>query len=183
MKNIEFYITPTGGVMIHDESGVRLLKENDRKFISIMIEKINEFYPEALQKLSQVYESKRPNIPHYEYCIASRFIRCNWGRFDNTMDIDQFGNLNFEEVECPLRGECPCEDIVCRPKFNSKLSEREIEVMHLYYNGKHAEEIADQLCLSIHTVRTHKRNAFNRTETNSISQFMAYANKNNLFNI
>ena len=182
MKNIEFYRTPNGGIMIHDEKGVRELKENDRNFISAMMQKIGDFHPDTLARLSQHFDKKRFNIPHFEYSIVSRFIRCNWGRFDSVIDIDQFGYFNFEEVECPLRGECPHEGIICRPRFNSNLSEREIEVMSNYYKNKSTVQIADDMCLSTETVRTHKRNAFKRTGTHSLAEFYLYAKNNNLFN-
>lgn len=182
MKNIEFYRTPIGGIMVTDEAGTHELREGDRKFISAMISKIGEFYPEALSKLSELFQAKRHNVPHYEYCIVSRFIRCNWGRYDAVMDIDQFGNFNFEEVECPLRGECSAEGIICKPKFNSSLSDREIEIMREYYNGYSEPAIADKMCISIETVKTHKRNVFRRTGTSSQAEFFLYAKNNNLFN-
>lgn len=182
MKNIEFYRTPTGGVMITDDAGTREMKEGDRNFISEMMKKIGEFYPESLSALTKTYECKRFNVPHFEYCIVSRFIRCNWGRFDSIVDIDQFGYFNFEEVECPLRGECKVEGIICRPKFNSKLSDRELEVMKCYYENRTTEQIADRLCISVETVRTHRRNAYRRTGTCSLAEFFLYAKNNNLFN-
>lgn len=181
MKSIEFYRTPIGGIMVTDESGTHELREGDRKFISAMISKIGEFYPEALSKLSEVFQNKRFNVPHYEYCIVSRFIRCNWGRYDSVMDVDQFGNFNFEEVECPLRGECSAEGIICKPKFNSRLSDREIEVMQQYYHGLDEPRIADKMCISVETVKTHKRNVLRRTSTNSLTEFILYAKNNNIF--
>ncbi len=182
MKKIEFYITPKGGVMISDSDGTRHFKESDREFVGDMIEKLSEFYPEALAALSKVFEKKRLNIPHYEYRIVLRFIKCNWGKFDSLMDIDQFGNLNFEEVECPLRGECCHEGVICKPKFNSNLSGRELEVMRQYYEKTPVEEIACKLFLSIETVKTHKRNVFRRTSSHTLAEFFLYAKTNNLFN-
>jgi DNA-binding CsgD family transcriptional regulator len=181
MNSIEFYRTPQGDVMVHDQEGIRIMKETDRKFISEMLSKIQEFYPESVASLSKLFDKKRFNIPHFEFCIVRRFIKCNWGKFDSLLDIDQVGNFNFEEVDCPLRGECALEGIVCRPKFNSKLSERELEIMNLFYDNMAAEEIADRICLSVETVKTHKRNAFKRVKVHSISEFFIYAKDNNLF--
>lgn len=184
MNNIEFYITPAGGIMIHDKNGVRELTQKDRDFISKMIRKIGDFFPESLSALSKEYDCRRFNIPFYEFSIVSRFIRCNWGRFDSVVDIDQFGYFNFEEVDCPLRGsgDCKLDGIVCRPKFNSRLSERELEVMRNYYDNLTAEQVADKMCISVETVRTHKRNVFKRTGTHSLPEFFLYAKNNNLFN-
>ncbi|MFA6662047.1 MAG: helix-turn-helix domain-containing protein [Bacilli bacterium] len=184
MINKEFYITPNGGIMIHDEKGVHELTQKDRQFISEMIIRIGDFYPEALSALSREYECRRFNVPYYEFSIVSRFIRCNWGRYDSIIDIDQFGFFNFEEVDCPLRGcgDCKLDGVVCRPKFNSKLSERELEVMQYYYSNLNAEQISDKMCISAETVRTHKRNVFKRTNTKSLAEFFLYAKNNHLFN-
>lgn len=184
MKNLEFYITPTGSIMIHDDNGTHTLTQKDREFITKMIAKIEDYYPEALAALTKEYDCRRHNVPFYEFSIVSRFIRCNWSNFDSIVDIDQFGHFNFEEVSCPLRGcgDCKLDGIVCKPKFNSNLSDREREVMKYYYQGKHAETIADKLCISVETVRTHKRNAFRRTDTNALAEFILYAKNHNLFN-
>jgi len=184
MKNMEFYITPNGGIMIHEEDGVHEVTQKDREFISQIIMRIGDFYPEALSALSKEYDCRRFNVPFYEYSIVSRFIRCNWGRFDSVIDIDQFGYFNFEEVECPLRGsgDCKMDGIVCRPKFNSNLSEREKEVMRYYYENKTSDQIADKMCISVETVRTHKRNVFKRTGTHSLAEFFLYAKNHKIFN-
>ena len=181
MSCTEFYITPKGDIMIHSQDGIRLLKFSDRDFVSNMIKTIHEFYPEALTALSKVFEKLRFTSAVYEFNIVRRFIKCNWGKFDSVMDIDQFGNLNFEEVECPLRGECSLEGIVCKPKFNSKLSDRELDIMNLYYSNKSVEDIAERFCISTETVRTHKRNAFRRVNVHSLPEFFLYAKQHNLF--
>lgn len=181
MSNVEFYITPKGDIMVHDQDGVRQMKESDRQIVSDLLAKIQEFYPESISALSKIYEKKRHSIPHYEFCIVRRFIKCNWGKFDSIIDIDQLGNFNFEEVDCPLRGECALEGIVCRPKFNSKLSDRELEIMRYFYENMSVEAIASKIFLSVETVKTHKRNAFKRVKVHSLSEFFIYAKDNNLF--
>ncbi len=181
MNCAEFYITPKGDIMIHCQDGVRLLQFSDRAFVSEMIKTIQEFYPEALKALSKVFEKLRFTTAVFEFNIVRRFIKCNWGKFDSVLDIDQFGNLNFEEVECPLRGECQLEGIVCKPKFNSKLSDRELEIMRFFYASLTIEDIAAKLCISTETVKTHKRNAFKRVKVHSLPEFFLYAKQNHLF--
>lgn len=167
--------------MIHSLDGVRLLKLSDRKFVTEMLRTIEEFYPEALTALSKTFDRNRMAPALFEFNIVKRFIKCNWGKFDSVMDIDQFGNLNFEEVECPLRGECSLEGVVCKPKFNSRLSEREQEIMNLFYLNNSVEDIANKLCISTETVRTHKRNAFKRVNVHSLPEFFLYSKQNHLF--
>ncbi|WP_255495847.1 helix-turn-helix transcriptional regulator [Bacteroides sp. 51] len=97
------------------------------------------------------------------------------------MDIDQFGYFNFEEAECPLHGECEFQGVICKPKFNSRLSDRELNVMRGYYEQSSEADIAKQMYISVETVRTHKRNAFQRVKVHSLSEFILYAKNNNLF--
>lgn len=182
ISSTEFYLTPNGEIMINDANGVRQLSQQDRDFISEIIFKMGQFWPSSLEGASKVYEKSRHNVPLFEFKIVRRFLKCNFGKFDSTLDIDQMGNFHFEEVSCPLRGECPHEGIICKPKFNSTLSERELDVMRLFYEGLDAEAVSDKLCLSADTVRTHKRNAFRRTGAHSLSEFFLYARQNNLFN-
>ena len=48
-----------------------------------------------------------------------------------------------------------------------KLSEREKEILHHLSKGLRYKEIADQLCLSTETVRTHIRNIYEKLQVNS----------------
>lgn len=182
MINKEFYCTPQGEIMITDDHGTHELTPSNREFVSAMFKKIETFWPRAAEKASKVYEKSRANIPYYEFLIVRRFLKCNFGKYDSTLDIDQLGNFHFEEVECPLRGECSAEGFICKPKFNSSLSDRELEVMNRLYEGESEESISDSLSISIETVKTHKRNAFRRTGVHSKEEFWRFARDNKLFN-
>ena len=164
-------LTTKGEVMIIDECGTRQLEQSNREFISEIITRMGIFWPEALEKASLEYTDRRYNIPWFEFSIVRRFLKCNFGEFDSTMDIDQMGNFHFEEVKCPLKGECKYEGIICKPKFNSTLSERELSVMRSFYEGMEENAIADKYCISLETVRTHKRNAFRRINVHSLAEF------------
>nr|WP_319268231.1 helix-turn-helix transcriptional regulator [uncultured Draconibacterium sp.] len=181
MTNIEFYLTPKGDVMLHTSNGVKKLEPSNREFVRWMMDRIEELYPEALKAMSAHYSKLMAFPAQHEFMMVRRFIKCNWGKYDSVMDIDHFSNFNFEEVDCPMRGECPLEDIVCKPKFNSNLSYRELEVMHLYYLGHVTEAIAEKLFISVKTARTHKKNAFQKVGVHSIQEFFSYAKQNNLF--
>lgn len=178
---VEFYFNPKGEVMITDENGTRQLTQTDRKFISEIIALMGIYWPQALAKASKEYTEKRHNVPLFEFCIVRRFLKCNFGSYDSTLDIDQMGYFHFEEVSCPLRGECKCEGVICRPEFNSQLSDRELDVMRSYYEGLEESAIAGKFFISEETVRTHKRNAFRRTGVHSLPEFFQYARNNNLF--
>lgn len=57
----------------------------------------------------------------------------------------------------------------------SKLSKREIEILHLMALGKSALETADQLYISLHTVQTHRKNIRQKLGTNSFFNLSQYA--------
>lgn len=157
------------------------LKEDDRDFIRYMSNKIETFYPEAYDRLKQEYLKCSANISYFQYRMVRRFCRCNFGAIDNIKDIGIGGELNFERVQCPLRGECLSEGIICNPKFNSKISESEKRVLKLVFRGKSKDEIAEKLCLSIHTVNNHIRNAYSRIGVHEKAEFIDYAHKNKLW--
>ena len=53
--------------------------------------------------------------------------------------------------------------------------------MRLCYYGKSDEEIAEQLFLSTHTVKNHRKNTFRKLNIHTMAEFMRYANDKNLF--
>ena len=181
LENIEFYSTPEGKVMIDCEEGPRSYEIEDRNFTEAFLDMVREFYPDAFKALSEFYAPSKLNRTYYEYLIVHRFIRCNFSAYDNQKDLDGNGSTHFEFVPCPLRGECKHCNIVCNPRFNSKLSTKEEVVMRLYAEGLRADEIADRLFNSIETVKTHKRNALRKLNMHSLPEFLAFAQKTNMF--
>ena len=71
-------------------------------------------------------------------------------------------------------------------KKNSKkknatgLTEREIDVLRLVAFGKTNKDIADKLCISIHTAISHRKNITEKLGIKSISGLTVFAILNNL---
>ncbi len=61
-----------------------------------------------------------------------------------------------------------------------KLTKREVEIMSMIGKGKNSELICEQLFLSLHTVRTHKKNIMKKLGLNSIGEMVHYAMENHL---
>jgi DNA-binding NarL/FixJ family response regulator len=53
--------------------------------------------------------------------------------------------------------------------------------MRLFYESVPEEEIAEQLFISVFTVRRHKHNALERLGVHSLSEFISYASQHRLF--
>lgn len=181
MRNIEFYNTPEGDVMIREGDKLRILEEKDRNFITEFLQTIIDFYPEAFKALCDEYVTSKLNRTYYEFLIVRRFIKCNFGKYDNTLDVSEWGSFNFEFMECPLHGECKHDRCICRPKFSTKMTDRELEIMRMIFDKYSIEEISEKLHISIETVKNHRRNALCRLNLKSTRDFIDYAHNNKLF--
>ena len=185
LNDIEYYATPDGRVMVKEANRDEYrLDINSRDHIVALLECIKVDRPAAYARLQERYARYKQNIMFYQYRIVCRFLKCNFSNYDQTAnDIDQFGNLNFELVSCPLRGECDDEGVICRPSKNINLTPSEIIVLKLIARGLQSAEIAEKLSISINTVNRHRENIKARLGLKSIGQLINYFFTNNLNNI
>lgn len=91
--------------------------------------------------------------------------------YDNSDEI-------FEKIKKVLMSEKQDE-----PNTTESLSNREREIIVCVVKGMTNKEIADQLCLSIHTVITHRRNISNKLQIRSAAGLTIYAIVNKLVDI
>lgn len=63
-----------------------------------------------------------------------------------------------------------------------KLSEREIEILNLITRGYTNKEISNKLCLSNHTIVTHRKNIMRRLGIHNTAGLVVYAVRENLIN-
>ncbi len=61
-----------------------------------------------------------------------------------------------------------------------RLSEREIEIIELIAEGVTSKEIASRLFISEHTVKTHRKNIFQKTNVSDSDQLISWAMNNKL---
>ncbi len=183
MQAVEFYTTPEGEVTLRKVGCAECqLQESDTEFIQAMLSTIREYYPQAYEALMDIYSKSLPNKSYRDFLAVRRFIKCNFGVYDNELDVDGNGNFHFEFVSCPLRGECKFDKILCQPKFNSTLSDRQLEIMQLCYEGVSDADIAEKLFISINTVANHRKASFRKLGVHSMAEFNRYAAINNIFN-
>ena len=181
MKTIEFYIF-NKELWFISEGENRVVTEHDTELIGAILQKIIHLYPKAYEALSKEYIKSSLSVPYYQYLMVRRFCKCNFGNLDNTKcDIDINGNFNFECVSCPLRGECINEGVICHPELNTKLSDAELRVMRLLYEGNSMIETASMLYLSPETIKTHTKSVYKKLSLSGLPDFIRYASKNQLF--
>ncbi|MCD8282058.1 MAG: helix-turn-helix transcriptional regulator [Prevotella sp.] len=177
---LEFYIYGAE-LRVKDGAEDYALTERHTDIIQRLLALISERYTEAYDALCKEYARSRGNAPYYQFLIVRRFCKCNFGNLDGThLDLggDRFA---FERVECPLRGECRLEGIVCNPRFNTTLSAQERRVMRLLYDGQSREEIGDNLYISPITVKNHIASAYAKLGVHDRASFVRYAERHGLF--
>jgi DNA-binding CsgD family transcriptional regulator len=180
MRAVEFYTDPDGDVILRGAGTVaHVYTESDTEFTSSVLSVVREFYPDAHAALEGIYSKSRPNRRYFEFLLVRRFLKCNFSPLDNRIDFDS-GYFQFEFVPCPMRGECPFCNVICNPKFNSNLSERELQIYRMIVDGLEAADIARELYLSIHTVNNHRRNILRRLSLHSIPELVDYWHRNHL---
>lgn len=183
MKNLEFYIYEDELWCMFPNGRNERVTENSTELIKELLSTISEQYPDAYKALTECYKRSSDNVPYYQFLMVNRFCKCNFGNLDNTdKDVRANSGFNFERVPCPLRGECKYEGVICGARFNSQLSDGELRVMKLVYLGLSNEDIAEKLYLSPHTIKNHIKSAYLKLKIHEKSDFIRYANNNNLFN-
>lgn len=182
LTNLEFYNTPEGSVMVKPVGQPAYeLKETHRDVIDELLALVRDRYPKAHAALMELYSKSTMNRPYFEYRAVHRFVRCNFGGYDqNRIDIDHRGALQFEEVSCPLRGECRHEGVICRPELETRLTEREMEVFRLVAANLRTEDIAEELNISPRTVNRHRENIKAKTGTRSVAEMITYWHGNGM---
>lgn len=181
LTNSEFFAYESEVWIRSVDGTTRVLLDSDYEVVKEVVEHISVFYPKAYEALCEEYRRCSPNPSYFRYRIACRFIKCNLGALDSIPDITSDRHFKMEHINCPLRGECRYENVICRPQFDHQLSRAEIRVMKLVYNGLSQEIISEQLMLSPHTVHTHIRNAYTRLGIHSKAEFIKYASSHHLF--
>ncbi|MCD8296813.1 MAG: helix-turn-helix transcriptional regulator [Prevotella sp.] len=134
------------------------LTKFSREVTQPLTELIRERYPQCFERLIKIHKVifKRSNNMNDEdkFKIVDRFVRCNFGENDLlTQDIEN-GIMHFEEVKCPMRGICPDENVICKPKGLLKLTRAQKEVANLYVEGYSFTEIAEILGKNPSTVKS-----------------------------
>ncbi len=184
MRQIEFHTDPrTGEAMykIAGENVCRELTQEDTEIIGDILADSEAFYPDQFSAVNKEYAISSANRRYYDFLRARRIINCCFGMNDRQSDIDEWGGYHFEQVQCPRIAECKGYKIICNPTFRTSLTERETEVMQLYFNGVATESIAERLFISIHTVNNHRKHALRRLKLHSIAEFIEYAHRNKIF--
>ena len=107
------------------------------------------------------------NAPHNQLINAIRMVCAGEGVFNLEIVRGMMGILTTH---------------MDKDKFN-KLHSRELEVLKLVATGMSNKDIADELCISTHTVGVHLVHVFRKLEVGSRTEAVTYAIRNGLVNL
>ena len=161
-------------------SGTVLLSKNNRELILEILSKLKIDYPIAYTALSAWHETKIDRNTQ-QWKMVSQFIKCNLSNLDNLADITEEGVFQFEDVYCPARQTCPYNGIVCRPTFFTSLTSSEKKVLALSANNLPVKTIADNLCLSINTIKTHQSHGLKKLGLKTVKDLIVFNHKHKIF--
>ncbi len=91
---------------------------------------------------------------------------------------DQISNIILKSYIRNIKGVDQVEE-----KQDSKLSQRETEILKHFAEGLSNQEIADKLFISIRTVESHKNHIMQKLELKSTMDLLKFAIKNKLVNL
>lgn len=181
LQNFEFSTRPDGNVEVRPGTDVSyILNESHREIIVSLYDRIRDEYPKAFKALTERYARSSKNKMYFEFIVVRGFIKCNWSVYDNTNDIDECGDMRFEFVSCPLRGECEFFEVICNPERNTKLSPSEMNVLRLIAQGKETKQISEELFISPRTVDSHRNNMLKKLDLHNIGALSTYFNSLNI---
>lgn len=137
----------------------------------IIANPINLF--ENIAKTKKTYKIHQDT--HFIALVYSYIEKDIINSFDEIIYIDDSHSSIVKKVE------------LCSKDKNSNiehpLSKREIEILKSLINGMTNKEVASDLCLSVHTVVTHRKNIMEKTGIKSLSGLAVYAIVNNIMDI
>lgn len=169
----EFYKTDDGQLIcIHDRK-ISFWPDFPPRIVDIVREDMMR-NPEALKALAS-WENLLPE----DY--VRRYIACRFGGVDDQPDIDENGNVHHTEyVSCKLRGTCKYEGKLCsalKADFGV-ISPAEMGVLRL--SDQPIKIIADKLCITEETVKTHLKNIKEKTGLKDKTEVAIYSYKKGL---
>ena len=86
----------------------------------------------------------------------------------------------LQKVNSVMKGNRVFPNRPKRPNQTEHFSDRETELLRLLAKGKNSSEIAEELFITINTVKTHRRNMLRKLKATNTSQLLKYGYDNNL---
>lgn len=120
--------------------------------------------------------------PESEMKRLEKFVRCRFGGLDFTPDIENLTLGKGEYWDCPLRGVCKGEGVVCKkPVYNNHvLTPKDIAAMRLLATSITNEALAEKLNLPMGTFNLFKKDLYKKLNVQTKQEVVVITMKLNL---
>lgn len=139
---------------------------------------------EAIENDKNVQTHLKQMHPTSEYRRIEQFAKCRFGGLDFTGDIcNETGTVQDGEYwECPLRGNCLSEGVLCKmPKVGEeRLTSVEIKLIQLSTTDKTNEVIAEEMDLPMGTFHKNKKHIYEKLRISTKQCLTKFAMSMNL---
>lgn len=155
IASTEFYVSNDEVLIIKDQ---RILP------FSELSETHKELLLNEIVSDSRVKNALFEMHPDSEYKRLEQFTKCRFGGLDYQADIKDNQLQDGEYWECPKRGSCKSEGILCKlPTYNGKRLEKEdIKLLQLTATNKKNEVIAEDLHLPLGSLHKFKKAVYQK---------------------
>lgn len=149
-NSVEFFIA---------EGQLRFIHAGNVNAITDLPFSVIQILNETIDKDKQVKSELKKWHPNSKYKRLEQFISCRFGGLDHTPDISNGKVQDGEYWDCPLRGNCKSEGILCKlPTHDGKrLTNKEVKIMQLSATDKTNEVIAEELGIAFGTFHKIKK--------------------------
>lgn len=148
----------TGTEFFTDNDGLKIIQNG--KVLSFCETSLDTlaFLHKTIQKDKAANLELHDMHPNSKFKRIEQFVKCRFGGLDFKPDIKDGVLQDGEYWDCPKRGSCKSEGILCKlPTYNgARLEPKEIKILQLMATDKKNNVIADELNLplgSFHKVK------------------------------
>ncbi|AXP79218.1 hypothetical protein CJ739_118 [Mariniflexile rhizosphaerae] len=119
---------------------------------------------DALDKENEVDTILKDWHPDSEMKRLEKFVRCRFGGLDFNPDIEDLQLQKGEYWDCPLRGVCKGEGVVCKnlEYKNNELMPKEIKLIKLLATNLTNDALADKLKMCMGTFNLFKKGLYKK---------------------
>lgn len=144
-------MTCSGVEFFKSNNGVKVISSGTVKAFKELPTPIYELLKEAMHKESGAYELLSEWYPDSELCKLEKFTECRFGGLDYTADIVNNQLQDGEYHDCPFRGQCKGEGVLCKSlKYNGHvLSNQDIMLLQLLATNETNDVIAEKITTSL----------------------------------
>lgn len=169
-----------GQVNVEFADGTRMVVKNDGVtgygFVQEYLERMKKHYSAHLLAIDHILQrdlaedykviKQVPNV--YNAHLAVQSLNCVFGRCDEVLDCDEYGELNMEFTACPRRATCRFNGynekykdklvVGCNPIYECGLTPSQARLAQLMVNSDMQEmEMAEALNVSLSTVKNTRK--------------------------